>query len=101
VQHPARSVFNFNPTDLIRRKELMLEKVLNDKKIANEFENWLPALKGHTYGYVALHLAMAGYRKRAFDYFIKAARIAPEVCLSKRTLAIMKHLLKQKAKLPV
>lgn len=93
IQHKDRSVFNFSPEKLIKRKEIMLKKVRNDPEITKTFSKWMPALKSNTYSYIALHLAMINSKKSAIQYFKKSISVSPASIFTRRTLAIIKHLI--------
>ena len=93
VQHEARSVFNFAPDKLIYRKELMLKKVLSDPEFNMMFSEYIPSLKANTYSYISLHLAMIKAKQKAINYFFKSLLASPGSVFTRRSLAIIKHLL--------
>ncbi|NEN23415.1 glycosyltransferase [Cryomorpha ignava] len=93
VQHDDRSVFNFAPEKLIKRKELMLKTVLDDKEVQSQFGTFMPALKSNTYSYISLHLAMIKSKRRSISYFIKSLKASPGSILNRRSRAILKHLI--------
>lgn len=94
VQHDARSVFNFSPNKLIKRKELMLKTVLSDEVFCHQYSSLIPRLKANTYSYLALHLAMISSKPKAFRYLIKSFRSSPSSIFTRRSAAILKHLLR-------
>lgn len=93
VQHDARSVFNFSPEKLIIRKELMLKYVLSDDKFNQRFSDLTSELIANTYSYLALHLAMINSKKAALKYLFKSIRTSGSSIFTRRTLAILKHLI--------
>lgn len=93
VQHDARSVFNFSPEKLIIRKELMLKYVLSDEKFNQRFSDLTSELIANTYSYLALHLAMINSKKAALKFLFKSIRASGSSIFTRRTLAILKHLI--------
>lgn len=94
LQHDARSVFNFSPEKLIKRKELMLKAVLSDEVFCHQYSSLISRLKANTYSYLALHLAMISSKPKAFRYLIKSFRSSPASIFTRRSAAILKHLLR-------
>lgn len=93
VQHDDRSVFNFSPEKLIKRKQMMMDKVNSDPAITKSFSKWMPYLKSNTYSYIALHLAMIESKKPAIHHFRKSIIASPASIFTRRSLAIIKHLM--------
>lgn len=95
VQHDERSVFNFELEKLIVRKELMLQLLLGNMKVAKSFRSYFPKLQSHTYSYISLHAALIGEKRSSIAYWWKGLKASPSSLFEKRTFAIFKHLLLQ------
>lgn len=93
IQHSGRSVLSFDKKTLIARKMLMLQKAISDQKIIEFFQKDLKHLKGNTYSYIALHLALGKYKVDSWHYFKKSISNDLTSFFSKRSLVIIKHLI--------
>ncbi len=92
VHHDMRSTLNFNPEPLIKRKLLMLELAEADTQVRNRFN--ITRLRYAAYSYIALHIALSGSKKgMALQWYMKSLRLRPMQFLSRRSAAIVKHLL--------
>jgi glycosyltransferase involved in cell wall biosynthesis len=94
VHHPAQSTLNFNPLPLIDRKMLMLDLAFKDEHVMAKFGSQRRIMKFAAYTYIALHIALTGKRKMlSLKYLIRGILTYPQGLLSKRFLAVIKHLL--------
>jgi len=93
VEHDNRSVVNFAPKVLIRRKELMLHYLFKDDFVSNKLIDRKKKLYSGAYSYISLHLALAKYKKESIVYLFKALRAYPASIFKNRFLATIKQLL--------
>ncbi|MBN9349753.1 MAG: glycosyltransferase family 2 protein [Chitinophagaceae bacterium] len=92
IQHSGRSVVSFSKEALIKRKNLMLRKALNDPSISSYYKGDLNYLKENTYSYISLHLVMGKHKKESWYYFQKALGFNWKFFFSRRSKAIIKRL---------
>jgi glycosyltransferase involved in cell wall biosynthesis len=93
VDHSARSVFNFNPEKLIKRKTLFLKYIENDEHIIAQFGAYLPHLRAGAFSYIALHLPPGRpFRHLRWSFWLKAVRARKAFIFSKRSLVILRQL---------
>ncbi len=95
IQHDARSTMNFNVEPLIKRKLLMLELAMGNKSVMEHYGSAINTLCSSAYSYIALHIAMTGKSKvESIKWFWKSILANSSSIFTRRTLAIIKHLLK-------
>ncbi len=94
VEHEDRSVMNFNKKNLIDRKLIMLDKLKKNQGVTTKFGRGINYIKSNSYSYIALHLAMMGYKNSSIRYFMKSLFLNPALILSKRFYAIVLKLIK-------
>ena len=94
IHHEERSVININKEALIKRKELFLKYTLENPDVNNFIGRRKNQFIANTYSYIALHLVLAKYKKEGFKYFLKAVKQKPITIFERRSLAIIKHLVK-------
>ena len=92
IDHEDRSVRTINKEKLIKRKELFIYYLSQDKVFMEKYGKYLPRLKADSYSYIALHLILAGYKKDAIKYLIKSILKSPRVIIKKRFFAIVKRI---------
>ncbi len=93
VNHTNRSVSLINKDALIKRKELFLKYTLQNPEVANFIGSKKNKFIANTYSYIALHLVLAKYKKEGLKYFLQTIKQCPKSLFSRRSLAIIKHLL--------
>ncbi|MEM7162584.1 MAG: glycosyltransferase family A protein [Bacteroidota bacterium] len=93
IEHADRSVNQIQKDKLIERKMGMLNYALSDEFILAKFGSSIKRIELNTLTYIALHLALSNYKKDAMKFYKRALRLSPISVLSKRSLAIVKHLI--------
>jgi len=91
INHEGRSVTNINKEKLIKRKELFLKYTLGNPAVAEFIGNDKNIFIANAYSYIALHLALAKYKKESLKYYLKTLKKNPFFIFTKRNLAIIKH----------
>jgi glycosyltransferase involved in cell wall biosynthesis len=93
IQHENRSVVSFNKDRLLGGKELALSLILNDPRTKKFIDGYENKIKSASYSYISLHLALTGSKVEAISFALKALRYDLGFLLTRRFLAIGKHLL--------
>lgn len=97
VEHDARSVLSLSAEELIARKQLMMEKVLNNPKITRHYSPAdLRTFRASNYSFIALHIVLTGENKAiARTYLQKALQEDPFFLyyFGRRSQAILRRLL--------
>lgn len=92
IEHADRSVLNFNPTQLIHRKETFLHYVQSDSVFMQKYGEYLPLLRANAYFYVAVHFPQSFEgRKLRIQYWWKAIASRPGSIFSKRSIVVLKQ----------
>lgn len=91
--HSQRSVLNFDAQTLIKRKELMLDLIKNNRAFQEKYSELMNKIEVNAYSYISLHLALIKNRKAAFTYLLKSLSKSPGFIFEKRFWAILKHLI--------
>lgn len=91
--HDQRSVLQFDETRLFTRKELALKYAFKDGRVKELFGRQYNKIDAYADSYIALHLALAGNNKKSIKYLLRAFKNYPLSFISKRTIAIFKHIL--------
>jgi glycosyltransferase involved in cell wall biosynthesis len=94
IDHDDRSVLQTDPQTLIRRVELLLQYVMENKAITDFYRDGLSRFRSSCYTYISLHIALTKKnRKSAIRYLWKGIAAAPSRLFQRRTAAIIKHLI--------
>jgi hypothetical protein len=93
LNHDARSVLTGDERQLVRRKDLTLESLRRDEAFLAAFGHRLSDVEAEFLSYIALHLALQRKPLRAVRYLVRCLRVRPRSVLSRRFLAIGKHVL--------
>lgn len=93
VEHNNRSVLNNKATELIKRKELMLKSLFNDKDSNLFYSPFKSIIYSNSYAYISIHLILSNSKKTGFNYYIKALKKRPLLFFSRKSIAILKHLI--------
>lgn len=95
IIHDNRSVFTMNKDILIERKLLMLENAFKDIDVTRVYGKHRKTMYANAYSYIALHIALTKKHKaESLQYLLKSIYTQPKTLFQKRSLAIIKHLLK-------
>lgn len=89
--HNNRSVLQFDERRLVLRKELALKYAFEDSGVRKRFMKDYKKIDAYADSYIALHLALAGENRKCIKYFLQSFKNHPPSVISKRTLAILKH----------
>jgi len=99
IDHEFRSVVKIDKRKLIKRKELFLKYLQEDKLFMEKYGKYLLKMKSDSYTYIALHLAIAGYEvSESIFYLKKALKLRPAVITERRFLGTLKTIFKRKWK---
>jgi glycosyltransferase involved in cell wall biosynthesis len=93
IHHNSRSVLDFNESQLFKRKELALKYAFLDPMVKELFTPYYKKIDAFADSYISLHLALAGHNKRSLKYFLQSLKSYPFSLISRRTMAILKHVL--------
>lgn len=93
IHHPDRSVLQIDKDRLIRRITLVQQLLKNDPEFLNTYDDHIAKMVAHLSLYLALHLALAGYRKSSWQYLLKAAESYPKVVWSRKWVSILSKLI--------
>lgn len=93
IEHPDRSVLNFNSQGLIGRNEKFLEHLQDDSVFMSKYGQHIPRIKALSYFYIAVHFPknFSG-KKLRLNYWWKAARTYPPAMFLKRSLVVIKQI---------
>lgn len=95
LEHDTRSVLSFPEDKLLYRTEQLKHKLMHDKAFKEKYGvAVINRLYAHMLTYSSLHLAMSGKKGRAIHYLLQAAKTDIKEIRSRRTLAIIKKVLK-------
>ncbi len=93
-EHDERSVLSFPEEKLIFRAEFIRSALLNDMSAFAKFgPRQIEKIYAHILTYTALHLAMAGNKKRVFHHWLNAVKIDKTILIKRITLGILKTLI--------
>ena len=90
--HDERSVLQFDEKRLFTRKELALKYAFMDDRVKALFGRHYNKIDAYADSYIALHLALAGNNKKSIKYLSQSFKNYPLSFISKRTIAIFKHI---------
>lgn len=93
IDHGERSVRNFNALDLIEQKNLFVEFLKNDNLFFEKNHACLAKINAHMFSYIALHASVIKAKRLPLKLFLKSIYLQPASLFSKRSLAIIKHLM--------
>lgn len=94
IQHNNRSVNSMDKQVLIMGKETALHAILSNGLNQHFIKGQEHKVRSSAYSYIALHLALSGKHKRSsLRYLGKSFRANKSIVLSRRFLAIVKHLI--------
>jgi glycosyltransferase involved in cell wall biosynthesis len=92
MHHNDRSVFQFDEKKLFTRKELALKYAFMDEAVIRHFGKNYKKIDSYADSYISLHLALSKNNKKSLKYLLQSFRNYPPSILSRRTIAIFKHL---------
>ncbi len=93
IDHDERSVLQYNEQKLLDRKDELIKSLSNDNEFFKMYAKQLKKIEAHMYSYMALHAALCEQNKSACKYLMKAISLNPSEILSRRFLAICKHII--------
>jgi hypothetical protein len=92
IQHEERSVINFSSGKLIRRIELVIEFLVNNKMFIAAYGKQLNIFIAHRFLYLSLHLIMGRHYLLGLKYWMKAFWAKPTIVLTRKSVGIFKNL---------
>lgn len=90
VEHQQRGINRVNINHLINQNNIFIN-ALDETKLFNNSQ--LKIINSHFCSLIALNAALVSNKKIAISYFIKSVQFSKKSIFSKRSLAIIKHLL--------
>lgn len=94
VQHNTRSVMQFNEESFIYRTNVLVDELEKDQ-VFFEKKAWaIKKIKAHMLSYTSLHAMINSKKYVGIKYFFKAIIVSPVELFKKRSLVILKGLLK-------
>jgi glycosyltransferase involved in cell wall biosynthesis len=94
VNHELRSVLTINLEKFLQRMEILCQELQADDVFLKRYGSRWNTFRSYRDIYIALHLAMARYPKRkSIAYLWHAARLRPQVVLTRRFAAALKNVL--------
>jgi glycosyltransferase involved in cell wall biosynthesis len=94
VQHNGRSVLSFNEQKLLSRKEILVRSLNNDSLFLKKYgKSIIKKIEAHMLTYISLHLILSNKKTRGINFFLKGIYINFFELFTKRTIAIIKHLI--------
>jgi len=94
IQHAGRSVLQYDEKSLLSRALILKEKLLADPVFISVFGNKaIKRISGHMFTYLSLHAILASKKRKGIKFLIEGYKKAPAEIFTKRTGAIIKHLI--------
>ena len=93
VEHKARGINKISLASIIDQKELFISSLKNDPTISALEDFNLDSIISHFDSFVALNAALVGEKKTSIRYFHRSILLYFPSLFSRRSLAIIKHLL--------
>jgi len=83
--HSARSLFTISPDKILERDTIMTNHLLQDNAFVMKFRKQIPLFKADRFTFFALHMALAGNRKKdTLHYLVRSLISSPQVLKRKR-----------------
>ncbi len=98
INHEGRGEIQINKDKLIARVEYLIEKMLNNHDFRYVYNRWLSAWLSSNFSFIALHLAVHGYRMDAIRYLVFACRACPTSFFNRRTIIVIWYVIKRLVK---
>lgn len=93
IQHSQRSVFDkTDKQKLINRVEKFLSYVRNNEVFQKKYSSYNKRINSINHCYLALHLAISGYRKESIHYLLLAVKERPALVFTRSFFAVVKYL---------
>lgn len=93
IEHPGRSINKISLSSMIKQKDHFINSLINDKNVMAVKDFDLNIIVSHFYSLIALNGALIGEKTLTIKYFTQSLRLHLSSLLSRRSLAIIKHLL--------
>ena len=93
IDHEDRNRRNFEKERWILKKNALIKSLNEDKIIGKEYKNKIKKVEAHMDSLIAVNLAFRKQRKEGFYFFARAIFNSPSEIFTRRTGAILKHLL--------
>lgn len=94
INHEMRSVLNYDEQEMLTRTNLLMEGLKQDDVFVKNMGQYLLRIEAHMLSYIAIHLAISGQKAKALSYLVKAGKMDLGELFTKRTLAIVKAVLR-------
>lgn len=93
VNHEQRSVFTFDEQRSLDRTNELIASLNSDQIFTKVYPGALKKIHAHMLSYMSLHAALAGHKRRSFQFLLKSLNVNLGEIFSRRFLAIIKHLM--------
>ena len=94
VQHNTRSMSSYSGDKLLLSGRLMEKYLREDSIFMEKYGRYLPVIKADFIGLSALHYVLERKKWKAFRSLIWSYRLSPRQIFKRRTLAVIKYILK-------
>lgn len=92
LEHPERSVLNFDNQALITRIEKLLKYLQDDSVFMEKYGQFIPVIKAMSYFYISVHFSKDFIGKKLrLKYWQKAVRTYSPAIFTKRSLVVLKQ----------
>lgn len=93
VDHHERGVRKFNLGNVANQTKLLLKALTEDQLFYDTNKKWLPQIHSHMLSYISIHAAIQAEKKNVIGYYLRSLWLDPKSLFTRRSLAIIKHLL--------
>lgn len=93
VDHDDRSMRNFDENKWVLKRDAIVQSLRDDAVIQNNYIKSVNTVEAHMNSLIAINLAVRKYKFKSIKYWFKALRLNKQEILTRRSAAIIKHLL--------
>lgn len=93
IDHEDRNMRNFNKDKWVIKKDAIVKSLMDDPVISKKYKGKIRIVEAHMNSLIAVNLAFRKQRKEAIRFFLSAINSNPSEIFTRRSGAIVKHLL--------
>lgn len=93
VDHSDRSMRNFNEEIWVKKRDAIVRSLASDTVVLTKYHHKIKCISAHMNSLIALNLALQKKRVSALKYMLLSIRQNSLELLTKRTAAVIKHIL--------